>query len=174
MKRVMVDIECLGNDPATACIVQVGACYFDLDGPTGEVLKINIDAHNAVRNGAVLEPAPVHFWLKQSDEARQSILSDGWPETTALGDLSYFIEEADEIWSHATYDFVLLQGAYKRTGMDSKMSFRKARDLRTLVALAGVTYDQDERVGTHHDALDDCKFQINYTVKSLKKLGVTE
>jgi len=172
MKDVMIDIETLGNGK-TAIPVQIGGIYFDRNtGELGQKFKQNIDARDAEKHGCQFDADTVYWWLSQSPEAIASFTSgELLPLRTVFERLDIFLLDAKAIWSHATFDFVILQETYKLLGMKT-MQYKKARDIRTLVDIAGVDPKdvKFKRVGTHHDALDDCRYQILYCVDALKKI----
>lgn len=172
MKDVMLDFETFGNG-ANACVVQVGACYFDRDtGQIGHTFKSNIDANSCVRQGGQIDASTVYWWLKQSDTVRDGLDLDTHENNDfvkVLFQLNDFLKGAENIWSHATFDFVILQTHLKKIGIIPSFSYRAARDIRTLLDIAGDT-GAHARVGLHHDALDDCKTQVQYCVKALQVL----
>lgn len=174
MKDIMLDLETFGTSH-NAVIVQIGACYFDRNtGEIGEKILLNIDADDSVRNGFEIDGRTVYWWLNQSDEARKSILADGLllKVKPALSEFNDFVKGSNNrIWSHATFDFVILMNHFNRTNTNTKIHYRQARDLRTLVDIAKVKYKKEERTGVHHNALDDCLFQVKYCVACLKKVG---
>jgi len=173
MKRVMIDFETLGNGKQ-ACVVQVGACYF-ADGGVGQCLKLQMDAEDAMRNGAEMDASTVYWWLSQSPEAIKSILAmPRLSELDVLNQLNAFLAGADEIWSHATFDFVILMEALKRRGIKPMFGYRTARDIRTLNALVPFDKDSIKREGTHHDGLDDAIYQARYVMAMLAKLETPE
>lgn len=171
MKSVMIDLETLGNGK-NACTVQIGACYFDnLTGEIGRKFKLNIDAESAEKAGMQLDASTVKWWLQQSPEAIKSITAD--PKTDFLAAFirfNAFLSDAEEIWSHATFDFVILTETLKHLGISPKFSFRAARDIRTLMSLAKINPKDYAREGVHHDALDDAIFQIKYVVDAISVL----
>lgn len=172
MKDVMIDFETFGNGK-NALVVQVGAVYFDrYTGETGEELKINFDARSVVRSGGEIDADTVYFWLAQSREAIDSFTKGELLDVTqGIAALNDFLKKATWIWSHATFDFVILTETLKRLNIKPNFSYRAARDIRTLVDLAGDNVKKDfTREGVHHDALDDCKFQIKYCVSALRKV----
>jgi exodeoxyribonuclease VIII len=173
MKDVMLDLETFGIGP-NACVVQIGACYFDREtGELGESFKANIDARSAVKNGAVIDADTVYWWLKQSKEAIASITTEPQTPNSMEFDVFYalniFLEGAKYVWSHATFDFVIVTNTLRRLSIKPSFKYTAARDIRTLVDLAGIGKMQN-REGIHHDALDDCKFQVAYCVEALNKL----
>ncbi len=170
IKDAMLDIETLGSG-RNACMVQVGACYFDrYTGQVSECLKINLDARELVKMGAELDADTVYWWLSQEKPAQKSICEE--PRTdirAALLELDIFLKDADAIWSHATFDYPIVQETFKRAGLKPSFRYSAARDIRTLQDLSGAKI-KPEREGTHHDALDDCKFQVKYCVEAFKAL----
>ena len=170
MKDVMVDIETLGAG-LNPVIVQIGACYFDRKtGYIGEKFKVNIDPVDAQRMGGILDADTVTWWLNQSREAQKSITAD--PKVSLVGALQAFqefVKSADNIWSHATFDFVILNQVMRNVNV-GKLPFRKARDIRTLVELSNMDPTGLSRAGTHHDALDDCKHQVKYCYYAFQEL----
>ena len=171
MKDVMLDLETLGNGK-NKCICQIGACYFDREtGEIGATLKINVDAKSHVKYGGELDADTVYWWLNQSKEAQNSILAGpriGIVE--AFNQLNEFLSSAGAVWSHATFDFVTIQETFKQLGIKPTFHYRVARDLRTIVDAGKVTINKIKREGLHHDALEDCKFQVKYCVEALNNI----
>ena len=168
---VMIDLETLGNgDHAAIC--QIGACYFDrYTGEIGNTFKINVNAASAAKHGGQLDASTVYWWLSQSQEARDSILADPKLDIVdAMNKLNAFLAGAHRIWSHATFDFVIISNTFRKLGIKPLFSYRAARDIRTLVDLANVTVTKTERTGTHHDGLADALHQVKYCVKAINKL----
>jgi hypothetical protein len=173
MKDIMVDIESLGNGK-NGLICQIGACYFDrYTGEIGDTFKININPVDAEKYGRELDASTVMWWLSQGDAARGSI-TDGKNVGLMSGiqEFCEFISNSKAIWSHATYDFVMLNETCRALSI-KQMPFRKARDIRTLVDLARVNTKSIPRIGTHHDALEDALHQVKYCVIAFNKLRGT-
>lgn len=175
MKDVMVDLESFGNGK-NACICQIGACYFDrITGEIGATFKVNIDARSAVKSGAQIDADTVYFWLAQSKEAQDSITKDPLISIEdGMAQLNDFLAGAKNVWSHATFDFVIIQETFKRLDMKPKFHYRAARDIRTLIELANVTVSKTPRTGLHHDGLEDCKHQVKYCVEAFKKIAARQ
>lgn len=164
---VMIDLETLGNGP-DAAVIQAGAAYFNIDtGDVGKTLKIDFDFASAQKSGGKIDAKTVQWWLGQSPEARASILTEN-RKTAVEGfvTLNNFLEGADHIWSHATFDFVIVSETLKRLDIKPRFAYRAARDIRTLVYLSGLKSFKKERQGVHHDALDDCLYQVAYCVEA--------
>ena len=61
--------------------------------------------------------------------------------------------------------------ALRRLDLKPSFSYRAARDIRTLQSLVPKT-EKLKREGIHHDALDDCIYQIQYCDLALKQLNI--
>lgn len=170
----MIDFETLGNG-TNKCICQVGAVYFDkTTGQIGQEFKANIDASSHERIGGRLDANTVYWWLQQSEAARTSLLKDREPIDHVFIKLNDFLSGATRIWSHATFDFVTLTETLKQLNIKPSFGYKKGLDLRTLTYLGGVKVDSHLREGVHHDALDDCKFQVKYAVASLNAIKTSK
>lgn len=167
----MIDFETLGNGE-NKCVCQVGAVYFDkVTGELGKELRLNIDAGSHVAKGAKLDASTVYWWLAQSKEAQASILQEPRLDICrAMVQLNQFLADASRVWSHATFDFVTLMETLRQLNIIPTVSYKAGMDLRTLVYLAGISTKDFPREGTHHDGLDDAKFQVKYCVAALNAL----
>ncbi len=173
-KDVMLDFETLGNG-TNKCICQVAAVYFDKStGVISKEFKVNIDAESHEKYGGRLDAKTVYWWLDQSDAARKSLLTDRLPIVEAFTQLNAFLSDAVRIWSHATFDFVTLMETMKQLDIKPTFGYKKGLDLRTLTYLGGVKVDAHLREGTHHDALDDCRFQVKYCVAALNAIKTSK
>lgn len=176
MKDLMLDLETFDNAP-NSVIVQIGACYFDrCTGDIGDTFTVNIDPRDSVKYGFSIGADTVCWWLDQSKEAQTSILdTPSLPVSDSLDLFNAFAKKARHVWSHATFDFVIIMNHYEKMNIKPKFHYRSARDIRTLVDLVGgLDWSEYKRVGTHHNALDDCIYQVKYTVDAMRKLGVVK
>jgi hypothetical protein len=165
MKDIMVDLETLGGSP-NGVIAQIGACYFDiLTGEIGECLSIKVDPISCQRAGFSIDADTVLWWLNQSPVAINAVFGEDTKPIhifEALTKFNEFASKARDVWSHSTFDFVILMQYFKTLNIKSKVSYKAARDIRTLVSLANIPKTESPRIGVHHNALDDCKFQVQY------------
>jgi len=168
MKDIMLDLETLGTSN-NAVIIQLGACYFDrVTGEIGEKLLVNISPESCIEAGLTMDASTVKWWIQQSKEAQNTLFKADTDLFNALENFSKFAKKAKAIWSHATFDFVILMNAYKKSGRKPSFYYRSARDIRTLVDLGRPT--EAKREGIHHNALDDCLFQVKYVVEAINNL----
>lgn len=167
----MIDLETFGNSP-NAVIIQIGACKFDrVTGEVGEMFNINVNAESGLKEGFEVQASTIYWWLEQSKAARESVSSDlKWNVRKAMGSLNFFIDDCKCVWSHSTFDFVIMMNHFRKLDIEPNVSFRAARDIRTVVDLANINVNSYERVGVAHDALSDCLFQVKYVVDCLNTL----
>lgn len=169
--HVMVDIETMSTRN-NAAILSIGAVIFDTEKITDE-FYINVDLATSVEAGLHICPNTIMFWMEQSDAARSALVSEGVTLHQALKKFKTFVGVNPHIWGNgATFDPVILENAYHAIGEKAPWKYSKARCYRTLAALA--PYVVKERVGAHHNALDDAKTQAMHLIKILeaKQLGL--
>lgn len=132
---VMLDIETLGTDP-DAAIVQIGAVKFDPDKnesiKESDIFLENINLKQAMEFGSV-NPETILWWLGQDKNVINSVFKTTSRNIqTILDDLRYFWKHSRYLWSHATFDAVILNWTIKKVLGDKKgYPFRNIRDLRT-------------------------------------------
>ena len=176
MKDIMVDIETLGtcND---AVITQIGACYFDrYTGDIGNEFAINVEIGSCLGKGLKVTSGSIKFWLERKENC--TFLKNPIPLGSALGKFGTFIDKKAFLWSHATFDMVILAAGYEAVGQGLPYSYRNVRDIRTLTDLARIPYKKEEgeekKDAKSHDALEDCRYQVGYCVECFKKLQHTD
>ena len=168
MNDVMLDLETMGNGPQAA-IVAIGAVEFDI--PTqriGERFYAVVDLESAVAAGGEMDASTVLWWMKQGDAARGAFEEGGEPIVEALRRFSVWMEgrgprEDLRVWGNgAGFDNVVLSSAYRRIGMRQPWQFRNDRCYRTVKALRPEV--KMDRIGTHHNAVDDAESQARHLV----------
>jgi hypothetical protein len=184
MLEVMVDLETLGTNN-DAVIVAIGAVKFDptnLDAPM-QNFYCTINPESAVACGQKIDAATMLWWMhSKRNDARLQLFEE--PKEmlslpTALeGFALWFGGESVPVWGNgATFDNVILRSAYRLLGLDAPWMFWHDRCYRTMKNLAPlICVDTPfERVGTHHNALDDATSQALHLQRILKgALGETE
>jgi len=72
--HIMVDLETLGKQK-NACIVALGAYYFDTKEPTkGESFYLLANPESSLKTGLQMDADTVLWWLGQSEDARNELL----------------------------------------------------------------------------------------------------
>jgi DNA polymerase III epsilon subunit-like protein len=169
MVKIMLDIETLGTQP-TSAIVSIGAVRFGRD-QIYEKFYRRVDLKSSVQNGMVIDPDTIIWWLGQSEESRGEITNkDRITLNQALMDFSRWIEPLAsehgdvEIWGNgATFDNVIVSEAYRLCQMKKPWRFSGDRCYRTIKNLFPEILL--ERVGNHHNALDDAESQAVHLMK---------
>lgn len=175
MRDLMIDIETMGtgNNPA---MIQIAGVFFDRKtGQTFDEFERCIDLDDCTDHGFETTESTKQWWLEQNPEVLKDILSRGDPVKKVMEKYSSFACHEDVfVWSHATFDFVIVQHYLTRFKL-KYMPYRNARDIRTLVDLSGIDLDKyDWSKGKTHNALDDCKFQIQYCVDAIRMIRATK
>ncbi|HCB1868427.1 TPA: 3'-5' exoribonuclease [Citrobacter freundii] len=182
MNNLMIDLETMGNKP-NAPIVSIGAVFFDpQSGELGQEFYTAVNLESAMEQGAVPDGDTILWWLRQSSEARSAIcVDDAMPISSALSELSHFINRHSDnpkylkVWGNgATFDNVILRGAYERAGQVCPWQFWNDHDVRTIVTLGKVVGFDPKRDmpfdGVAHNALADARHQAKYVSAIWQKL----
>ena len=151
-------------------------------GELGQEFYTAVNLESAMEQGAVPDGDTILWWLKQSPEARSAIcVDDALPISSALSELSHFINRHSDnpkylkVWGNgATFDNVILRGAYDRAGQVCPWQFWNDHDVRTIVTLGRVVGFDPKRDmpfdGVAHNALSDARHQAKYVSAIWKKL----
>ena len=175
MIAAMIDLETMGRS-ARAPIVSIGAVKFDMDLSCPLPVPTLEDDHqfyrvvslrSSVEAGLEMDPETVMWWLDQTKDAQNSLLPAGTGAIVDLPRALYLLKlwwetppKPVTMWSHATFDAVILHEAYRLCAMDPPWHYREVRDLRTAQAEVDCTqYAYDYR--NHHHALYDAWRQAN-------------
>lgn len=172
MNDLMIDLETLGTRPGSI-IASIGAVEFDAEtGTIGRLFYANVNLDSAEKAGLTMDVSTVKWWMKQTDEARESTFTEGdKPINLALLELSQLAEGVTplRIWAHSpSFDLVLLEAAYRIVDLPFPFPFPRARDTRTIFDLAGV---KPENLGVAHNALDDAIAQASAVIDAYRALG---
>ncbi len=174
MQHVMIDLETMGLAPRGA-IVSIGALEFDLNtGKTGEELHVPVSLQDCLEHGLEETPSTVAWWKRQAPEARASwdVERPATLDEAMLVLLAFFsdVGSKPQVWANApTFDLMILRNAYDAVGREAPWHFTKERCCRTLVQMGKMLQTnrrQLKRVGTAHNALDDCKYQVAYCARA--------
>jgi hypothetical protein len=171
MKDVMIDIETMGirHD---AVIIQVAGLFFDRKtGELGEHFLSSINMLDCIEYGFTKSLSTQQWWAEQNQDVLKEIMKTKKPLKPTIKKFNKFLHSRGDVnhWSHSTFDFPLLQNYFAKFNL-KPMNFRKARDIRTMVDLSGINLDDYNWNNKTHNALDDCKFQIQYCVDAMRVL----
>lgn len=188
MNNVMIDLETLGVLPGSI-ILSIGAVFFDAEkNQLGREFYEILNIYDQNTNYDLkMEKHVLGWWALQSLEALEIIVaaasSQSLPLAIGLRDFTQFL--VDEypaqgvplkicVWGNGSdFDNALLKVAYFKAFTENvpwhHHSNRCFRTLKNLVPQVG----EIERVGTHHNALDDAKTQALHAMKCLRYLNLS-
>lgn len=173
MKDLMIDLETLGTGN-NSVITQIGACYFNrVNGEIGDKFLVNISIEESIAAGFEVDGGAIQFWFQQ-DKSNMTFLNEPKSILEAMEMFRAFSKKAKRVWSHATFDFVLLTNLYLKMKQKLPVHYSTTRDIRTLVDLADCGKDDDAVREDAHDALRDCIYQVSYCVKAMNKIILTD
>ena len=167
---LMMDAETYGVT-STAAIIQLAVVPFNLE--TGEIAPVKpfdrkVELISSIANGGTVCQSTVDWWNTQDKYVHAEVTSGTESLPYVLHKLNTYMHDhcdsSTRIWSHATFDPVVLANAYKGCGIGQTASYWQYKDLRTLESLARMLnkapIDKPTFMGSKHNALDDCMFQI--------------
>lgn len=169
--HVMLDIETLGTRP-DAAILQIGAVGFEM--ASGGRVYNGAKVFNQYVNpeGMPIDKDTFAWWLAQPEDCRMQmvkmLMTESISVTKAIGllmdwplkvfDMPWASMEG--VWAHgSSFDFGILHTVFGNLGLKPPWRYDKIYDTRTLYLLAG-GQPQVASVGTSHNAVDDCEYQI--------------
>lgn len=180
--RIMVDLETLGTRPGSV-IVSVGAVFFSASEPKplGEEFYTIINVPSQINLMMETDPEVMDWWTKQSPEV-QKVLDDAvLPEAPSIKQVlarfsmwvkKFAASDKVQIWGNgANFDNVLLREAYNYADMDAPWNWYNDRCYRTLKNLPAAKGTTLQRLGMHHNALDDAKTQALHAVDIMQRMN---
>lgn len=172
--HIMLDLETMGTRPGCK-IVAIGAVEFSAEGLGPEFY---VACQLTGQDELSMDAGTVTWWLQQGQEARAALFIDALPLDQTLREFSDFLDSFTSfdqgdvvLWGNgADFDNAILAAAYAAKKLEQPWKFYHNRCYRTLKGLAPDL--KAERLGTHHQALDDAKTQALHAIRLLKHLGV--
>lgn len=165
--HIMLDIETMGSNSNSA-IVSIGAVEFNIqNGNTGREFYINVSLQSCLDMGLKINASTVMWWMAQSDEARKKFTEGGAVHIAeALQKFGEFVNDCgsdSQIWGNsARFDLGIMSDAYSKNNVKIPWDFRQERCVRTLVSFLPEIKNMTKFLGTAHNPIDDCHFQIRY------------
>ena len=187
MNDIMIDLETMDN-VASSSIVSIGAVECDLiTGETGSEYYRVVSLEGQIDNGLTIWHETLEWWMGQSDGARHSLTRDNKELPVSLcesftkwiNSLKAPVENI-RLWGNgASFDNAIIRHFFRVYGLNFPIKFWNDRDMRTILGFYPKSLQEqyrknNMRVGTYHNALDDCKHQIKYCSHILQELGVKE
>lgn len=180
----MVDIETLGTKSNSA-IISIGAVYFDMvTGELGRSFHHGITIKSNLDVGLDVNAQTAIWWMGQEEALKE------WanlPKVTLLEALTLFTEFINElspttedtiIWGNSNrFDMGMLENAYTKFEQKIPWKFRNERDVRTLCSFRPDIKEHVIKTAKAsglvvHDALEDCRLQVEYCHKTFLTIDV--
>lgn len=166
MIQVMVDLETM-SQKSNAAIASIGAVKIQ-DGLIIDKFYCTVDIKSCKEIGLNIQKETVEWWSKQNPEALAELRKNNISIQDALSDFrEWYGKKSLWTWSNgAGFDNVILENAYRAIGEDTPWKFYDSRCYRTVKAI--INLPEDERQGTHHNALDDAVHQARHLIRILE------
>lgn len=172
-----IDLETLGTR-YSAAILSIGAVQFDPQtGALGREFYKEVDLASAIKSGSITA-STLEWWVRQSEKAREVFQNkpSKVPLAQALDELTSWLRSsamAPKVWGNgATFDISILEHAYDHgcVGLKEAWHFTNIRDCRTILDVSGLLHpDYPPATGTHHNALDDARWQAQLISRCWRK-----
>jgi exodeoxyribonuclease VIII len=166
MIQVMVDLETM-SQRSNASIASIGAVKFE-DGKIIDKFYCTVDIKSCKELGLNIQKETVEWWSRQNPEALAELRKNNIDIKEALADFrEWYGKKSLWTWSNgAGFDNVILENAYKAIGENTPWKFYDSRCYRTVKAIINI--EENERQGTHHNALDDAIHQAKHLMRLLE------
>lgn len=163
MKSIMFDIETLGTS-ANSIILSIAAVKFEFGSNSTEIYSANIDPRSSKQYGMVSNQTTINWWKDQRPEALKALMTNQISLDDALDGFTEFVgpEWKDTIFycQGASFDYPILQWSYDATGRTAPWKYWNQRCSRTILSVCDIDMRTYPRIGTYHNAVDDCLTQI--------------
>jgi len=182
MRHISLDIETAGSRPGSA-VLSIAAVDFWPQTPENPIAKRFfrvIDLWDSLMVGLTVDQDTLNWWMQQDKRARDRAQTDRGRVSVfeALQDFEAYLggtaSKDTRIWAKGPdFDVVMMAEVYRKTGRRIPWSYRRVRDVRTIMALTGGQVKEDKANRIEHDALDDALMQAEAVVKAYSLLGLS-
>lgn len=157
----MLDLETLGVSP-NSIILTIGCVYFKQNNNSSTFYK-RVDIDSCRNYGLQSDSSTLEFWNSQSPEAKKEAFEGKREELkSVLIEFNNWIQSHNLfkhiVWANSPcFDCIILENAYKATGVSYPFKFWNYRDLRTTASICEI---QPSKATVQHHSLSDCFAQI--------------
>lgn len=169
LDHICIDLETLSTR-SNAVIVTIAAVKFNFLGDDVEKFSLNVNPREGKALGLHISKETVDWWRLQRPEATKAWMNSQVGLGDALDQLDAFCggKKDTHYWSLGTnFDFPILESSYEVLDRKEPWKYWNIHDMRTAYYLAGLDTKLEERVGTYHNAIDDCLTEIKWLKKAL-------
>ena len=177
--HLMLDIETMANGSNSA-LLSLGAVEFDIrTGKIGRIFYEKCTLQSNIDVGLKINGENVKWWMEQSIEARNEVMSGEQHLSNMLRNFTFFLEDIGtaelQLWGNSNrFDLGILEDAYNAVNKKIPWKYTLERDVRTLVSFYPDYKYNEIFTGVPHKSVDDCLHQIKYCVKIWNKLMTSE
>jgi hypothetical protein len=170
--EVMIDIETLSTKN-NACILTIGAIKFNRRNSTIKSINelkdekktfyVRISRKSCLLLGMDVDIKTVEWWNTLPEEVRHEAIynqENRMEITHALRQLSEFLIGVSFFWSQGSFDYNILENAYRVCNIPLPWKYWQVRDSRTIFDFFNVDLKSIKIDGSHHNALHDSYKQI--------------
>jgi hypothetical protein len=162
----MLDIETMGTGPSAA-VVQIALVGFNFETfevqAATDVFDADVDLTSALMLGGVTDEPCVRWWRDRGGFRPKGPARDLRSVLVLLRRWFDDRPSIERVWAQGpSFDIAVLEGYFRRAGMDCPWKYNAPRDTRTAYDLAADTglWSKSGRE-PDHDALSDCRLQID-------------
>lgn len=172
MSNIMLDLESMSTAP-DAALIAIGAVRFSQTEITDRYHEI-VELKSCMAAGLRADADTIVWWMQQSESARSVFQTGPIPPVKITKALLRFSEwvgpENTYMWGCGSdFDNVILSNAYKACGIKQPWSFWNNMCYRTVKNMnPSIKMD---RIGTHHNAVDDAESQALHLIKIFNARG---
>lgn len=180
---VMLDLETVGIVPGSA-LIQIAAVPFNIN--TGKistnVFNMSINLQKQLDEGFTYNQSTLDWWEKENLNLFKELSnSKNFYVNVGIEFQKWYnnLENKNELrlWGNSNrFDIGILHGWYIKSIGDKFNPFWNTwneRDVRTIASIDPVIKNTFKFIGIRHNAIDDCKHQIRYMRKILRKYKLT-
>ncbi len=169
----MIDLETMGRSPG--CVVtHVAIVTFNPPNPNPiDIMHLHLSMTEQLKAGLKVDSSTIKWWMGQEDKARNIFKMDSFQVDDLYQCIKATVDENTFVWSHATFDIPIINHLLQTFGFKSPFNYRKCMDIRTAQELYKIRFNEDAyapKEGVAHNAVDDCKSQINLICKIIGDL----
>lgn len=169
LNHICTDLETLSTR-SNAVIVTIAAVRFNFSSDKVETFCVNVNPREGKELGLHICLETLEWWRQQKPEAVKAWQHSQYGVSEALDMYSEFCGD-DKNTSHwclgTNFDFPILESSYQAVEKKEPWMHWNLHDMRTAFYLAGLDTFKEERVGTYHNAIDDCLTQIKWLKTAL-------
>lgn len=168
-----IDIETLDLEP-TAVVLSIGVALFTEDGEIVDTFYRVLDKDSQKDAGRTVRKSTLEWWEQQGDAARRVLTADGAPVSQVIAELATFLSRPlSGVWGYGSdFDNVTVSSLCRSFGLDVPWHYKLNRCGRTVAALPPPgSFVSPQRVGVHHNAVDDAIYQARLIARALQALA---